>query len=202
MNQLIPDSVGHVMADPPLMRGEDPAAYERLVAQLGAESGAATAVDWLLVKDVADLTWQIARLRRWITAYTAGGERAGLANAVFPLILYREDGAYQLARSLADELYEEGGGGAYRKVMAKHGLPARHIGAAYAFFDNLERLAQAERILTTLEHRRDRVLARIDARRAAFATALRAAAHRVVDAEAVVDGSPALAPPLPAAAEA
>ena len=138
MDQLIPSSVREILADPPLMRGEDAAAYERLVGQLGAESGAATAVDWLLVKDVADLTWQIARLRRWVSAYTASGERAGLANAVFPLIVRREDDAYQTARALADETYEEGGGGGYRKVMAKHGVPAQHIGAAYAFFDNLK----------------------------------------------------------------
>jgi hypothetical protein len=195
MDHVIPSSVREILADPPLMRGEDPAAYERLVGQLGAESGATTAVDWLLVKDVADLTWQIARLRRWVGAYTASGERAGLASAVFPLLAYRVDDAYHRARALADELYEEGGGGAYRKVMAKHGVPAQHVGAAYAFFDNLKRVGEAERILTGLEHRRDRVIARIDARRAAFASALRAAAHRAGEA-AVVAHADAASPPL------
>ena len=205
MNELIPTSVREILADPPLMRGEDPAAYQRLVGQLGAESGAAAAVDWLLVKDVADLTWRIARLRRWVNAYTASKERSGLANAVFPLIVYRVDGASQTARALADELYEDGGGSAYREVMAKHGVPAQHIGAAYAFFDNLKSVAEAERILTGLEHRRDRVITRIDARRAAFASALRAAAKRAGEADAVANAgvaSPPLAPALVAAVDA
>ena len=85
-----------------------------------------------------------------MNAYTASKERSGLANAVFPLIVYRVDGASQTARALADELYEDGGGSAYREVMAKHGVPAQHIGAAYAFFDNLKSVAAAERIVMGL----------------------------------------------------
>ena len=68
MDHLIPPAVAHIFADPPLVRGEDKAAYQAMVAQFGAESGAASVVDWLPVKDVADLTWQIARTRRWISA--------------------------------------------------------------------------------------------------------------------------------------
>jgi hypothetical protein len=200
MNELIPTSVREVLDDPPLMRGEDEAAYQRLVGQLGVESGAATAVDWLLVKDVADLTWQIARLRRWVNAYTASKEREGLANAVFPLIVHRVDGAHQTARALADDLYKDAGGSEYREIMARHGVPARHIGAAYAFFDNLQSVTQAERMLMSLEHRRDRVIARIDARRAAFASALRAAARRAVEDEVAANAGVASPPLAPAGA--
>jgi|SoiMethySBSTD1v2_1073268.scaffolds.fasta_scaffold01253_23 hypothetical protein len=205
MDQLIPFSVRAILDDPPLTRGEDEAAYQRLVVQLGVESGAATAIDWLLVKDVADLTWQIARLRRWVKAYAASKERAGLAHGVFPLLVHRVDGAYDTARALADDLYKDAGGGDYREIMARHGVPAQHVGTAYAFFDNLKSFAQAERMLMELEHRRDRVIVRIDARRAAFASALRAAANRVVEGEVATiagAGSPPLAPALVAAVDA
>jgi hypothetical protein len=197
MDQLIPSSVHAILDDPPLMRGEDEAAYQRLVGQLGVESGAASAIDWLLVKDVADLTWQIARLRRWVKAYTASKERAGLARGVLPLLVDRVDRAYETARALADDLYKDAGGSEYREIMARHGVPAQRVGAAYAFFDNLKSVAAAERVLMQLEDRRDRVIARIDARRAAFAAALRAAASRVVEGEvaaSAVSGSPPLAP--------
>jgi hypothetical protein len=206
MDQLIPLSVRAILDDPPLMRGEDEAAYQRLVGQLGVESGAATAVDWLLVKEVADLTWQIARLRRWVNAYAAINERAGLANAVFPLITRRVQDAYETSRALADDVYKDAGGSEYREIMSRHGVPAQHAGVACAFFDKLKSFAQAERMLMGLEDRRDRAIARIDTRRAAFASALRAAANRVVDAEAVVSdgcgGSPPLAPALGAAVNA
>ena len=52
MDVLIPPAVSEIFANPPLVRGEDEAAYQRMVGQLGAESGAATAFDWLQVKDV------------------------------------------------------------------------------------------------------------------------------------------------------
>jgi hypothetical protein len=116
------------------------------------------------------------------------------------LITYRVDGAYATARALADDLYKDAGGSEYREIMARHGVPAQHVGAAYAFFDNLKSVAAAERILLQLEDRRDRVIARIDTRRAAFASALRAAANRVVEGEVATSagaGGPPLAP-LPA----
>ena len=40
MNELIPTSVREILADPPLMRGEDAAGYERLVGQLSAPRAA------------------------------------------------------------------------------------------------------------------------------------------------------------------
>jgi hypothetical protein len=191
MGHPIPPSVREILADPPLLRGEDPAAYERLLGQLSAESGATGAVDWLFVKDVADLTWQIARLRRCVSAYMASREHAGLESAIYPLLADCEGSAYRTAKELAASCYEEGGGNACWKVMAQHGVPAKHVGAAYALFDNLKAIAAVERILAGLEHRRDRVIARIDAGRAAFAQALRAAARRASAAEA----SPAVASP-------
>ena len=68
METLIPPAMQAILAAPPLVPGEDEADYHRMVAQLGAESGAATGFDWVQVKDIADLTWQIARTRRWVSA--------------------------------------------------------------------------------------------------------------------------------------
>jgi hypothetical protein len=200
MDHLIPPAVAHIFADPPLVRGEDKAAYQAMVAQLGAESGAASVVDWLPVKDVADLTWQIARTRRWISACAVHDERAGLASAIKPFVAGRTERAGEVAAQLAHDHVGEGSS-VCTVLMAKYALPA-DIGQARGFFWSLRQLSHAEDLLMRLEYRRERALAQIEARRAAFGAALRTAANRVVDAEAVahdVTASPALAPPLPEA---
>jgi hypothetical protein len=201
MEHLIPPAVAQIFADPPLVRGEEAGAYQAMVAQLGAESGAASIVDWLLVKDVADLTWQIARTRRWVSAFVDGGERSGLAAAIQPFVADRTRYCADFARRLVAEHCAKGEGGR-TALLAQYGLSAR-IGGAQAFFTSLRRLAEAEDLLMRLEYRRDRALAQIEVRRATFGKALRAATNGVIDAETVaheVAVSPALAPPLPATA--
>ena len=203
MDHLIPAAVAQIFADPPLVRGEEAAAYQAMVAQLGAESGAASVVDWLLIKDVADLTWQIARTRRWISAYAVLDERAGLASAIKPFVAGRTERSGEVAAQLAHDHLGEGSS-VCTALMTKYALPA-DVGQARGFFWSLRQLSHAEDLLMRLEYRRERAMARIEARRAVFGAALRTAANRVVDAEAVahaVAASPALAPPLPAEAEA
>jgi hypothetical protein len=188
METLIPPAVADIFADPPLVRGEAADAYLRMVAQLGAESGAAGAADWFLVKDLADLTWQIARTRRWVSAFTVSGERYGLATAIEQVT---GDGSRlpgPQERALADAHYDDPDGAPCTALVAQRGVPLEHVGAAHAFFEHLESFTAAEELLTQLERRRDRVLAQIEARRAAFGAALRAASHRVVEAEVVTDG--------------
>jgi hypothetical protein len=198
MDTLIPPVMRQLLADPPLVRGEDAADYQRMVGELGAESGATGVVDWMLVKDIADLTWQIARTRRFVSAYTVSAERVGLALAIQQVT--GEGTKYVWDKTLARvdaELDAPGtDGGACQAVLAKCGVPAAQLGIAHAFFHNLDALTAAERLLTRLERRRHRALAQIEGRRAAFGKALREAAHRVVDAEVV----PPAPPPQPATA--
>jgi len=47
-----------------LIEGEDPTLYEELLARVGAAVEPIDIIDWLLLKDVVALTWEIQRSRR------------------------------------------------------------------------------------------------------------------------------------------
>src|SRR5271157_3720885 len=44
-----------------IIGGEDPERYEKVLAEVGAAVQPIDFVDWLLVKDIVDLTWEIQR---------------------------------------------------------------------------------------------------------------------------------------------
>jgi hypothetical protein len=43
------------------IEGEDPEQYEKVLAEVGAAARPIDFIDWMLVKDIVDLTWQIQR---------------------------------------------------------------------------------------------------------------------------------------------
>jgi hypothetical protein len=44
-----------------IIKGEDPERYEKVLAEVGAAAQPIDFIDWLLVKDIVDLTWEIQR---------------------------------------------------------------------------------------------------------------------------------------------
>lgn len=60
--ELSPE-VAEVLGSPPLIKGEDPEEYRRLLAALGAGAGAADIADWLLVDQAAITYWALRRMR-------------------------------------------------------------------------------------------------------------------------------------------
>ena len=56
---------------PPLVRGEDPAAYDQLAARITAAVAPANVIEEIWVRDVVDLVWDVVRLRprRWRTPF-------------------------------------------------------------------------------------------------------------------------------------
>jgi cobalamin biosynthesis protein CobT len=61
----IPGDIREIWGPAPLLRHEDPETYERLARQISHDVAPTDVIDWLAVKDVLDLTWEIRRLRRF-----------------------------------------------------------------------------------------------------------------------------------------
>jgi hypothetical protein len=57
-----------MFGDPPLLRTEDPQHYFLLLRTIAQQTAPKNAIEWLWVKDVVDLTWEIRRLRKFRTA--------------------------------------------------------------------------------------------------------------------------------------
>jgi hypothetical protein len=178
IDKLIPEAVRVMLGEPPLISGEDVGAYEMLLGQLGVESGAASIVDWIHVSDVAALTWQIFRMRRWLSVILENGQKEGLAAGLEKLLSSREKIS---AARLADASYsdltadEDGrdGEGRLNALLAPYGVEQDDIANANSFFQQFKLVADAEELLSKLEHRRDCALRQIEARRTTLGAALR-----------------------------
>ena len=61
---VVPEDVRPLLGPSWLIEGEDPKLYEALLAKVGAAVQPVDFIDWHLVKDIVDITWDIQRSRR------------------------------------------------------------------------------------------------------------------------------------------
>ena len=185
----IPESFVSIMGDPPIIQGEDNATYMLLLEKLGGATAARNIIDWMMVKDVADLTWQVIRIRRWISAILDNGRREGLAAGIDQLINWRPGSVLdQTAVKYAMDHYVDknedanGHDGAARldRLLDRFGLDADNIAAANSFSRNFPILEKAEELLRRLEDRRDRTLREIERRKPSCGAALRSASDGAI----------------------
>ena len=81
-----------------IIEGEDPERYEKVLAEVGVAAQPIDFIDWLLVKDIVDLTWEIQRihLQRERLMRT---ERLSSLQTIIYSILYSENGSSYAAKS-------------------------------------------------------------------------------------------------------
>ena len=63
----IPEDIREIWGDPPLLRNESAETYEMLARQISQAVGPTDVIEWVWVKDILDLSWEIRRLRRFKT---------------------------------------------------------------------------------------------------------------------------------------
>jgi hypothetical protein len=61
----IPADIRAFWGKPPILRREDPEAYWQLADAISGATGPTCVIEWIQVKDVVDLTWEIIRLRQY-----------------------------------------------------------------------------------------------------------------------------------------
>ena len=171
--------VAHVLEQRPLITGEDPDDYDRLLARLGAAVAPEDAIEWLWLKDVVDLAWEVQRWRRLRAALLMTARIEAMERVLVPLIGY--EAAEETARDWA-----RGNTRAARRAetsLADHGLGIDAVMAA-AFSQCLGDLESIERMIAAAELRRDRILNQIEKRRQALAWRRREAAVIDIEGEA------------------
>jgi hypothetical protein len=80
----IPEEVGNVWGEPPLLPTEDPEAYRKLAEGAAKSIRPKDMIAWLWVKDVADLSTEIWRLRRWKSRLLTASSLVGKSLASAP----------------------------------------------------------------------------------------------------------------------
>jgi hypothetical protein len=168
--RLLPERLSFILNEKPLLWFEDVQAYDALLSELVAEYDPQGAVEFMLVKDIADAQWECGRLRRM---------RRAAIEVEFP------DAAHRLMK----ETYEEQTGLGYfeaqksLEVMARHSVRgdreatealdevAAAAGVTYQMVHyethkrGLKTITAIEEALSRAERRRDQVMHQIEDRR-------------------------------------
>src|SRR5215813_13635741 len=64
-NNSVPPDIQALFGNPPLLSTEDPALYRDMRDRFAESVAPRNTIEWLWVKDIVDLSWEIARLRRY-----------------------------------------------------------------------------------------------------------------------------------------
>jgi hypothetical protein len=145
---LIPVEIRDVLGDPPLLATEDPNRYDALLTELAREVRPSDLTEWLWVKDIADLTWDIIRYRRIKASYIDRRLRFSPEQQQSPLV---------------------------REVYLEN---QRCLDAA------VDELEVMERLLASVEYRRNNALHEIERRRSALGRDLRQSSDQIIEGDA------------------
>lgn len=162
---------------PPLLQGEDKAAYDGLLARISDAVNPMDVIEEIWVRDVVDLSWDVLRLRRLKASLITVSLHKGLARLLNPLMETPE------ARELS-ERWAARRPSAIKKVrstLAAANLSMEDV-TAEALALSLDDVEKIDRMIMMAETRRNSILREIDRHRAVLGEKLRHAAQSV-DAE-------------------
>jgi len=175
---VLPPGLAELLGPPPLLHGEDGAAYEALFERIGATLKPRDIVEWLLARDVVDAAWESARLRRLRASLRTIGQRRGLTSLLIEAGLdpfagpVGEVSAQDAADAYHDDapFYRE----AVERALAERGYLREAVEAQRLRFD-LASLEAIDRMAAAADQRRDGVLRTVERRRAGLSAKLRLA---------------------------
>jgi hypothetical protein len=158
------------LAPPPLIAGEDAAAYDDLLARISAALEPSDILEEIWVRDVVDMVWDALRLRRLEGMHT----------------ILRRFLDWQFSEQVARQwaLRDQAAVTKAEAVLASAGLTAEAV-TAQTLALKIDIVERIDRMMVTAEARRNAVLREIERHRASFARTLRRAVREVEDGEEV-----------------
>jgi hypothetical protein len=166
---------------PPLLEGEDSAAYDALLIRISTAVKPADALEDIWVRDIVDLQWDLLRWRRLKVNLMA----ASLRTRLNQLIEDGNDLVNEFAARNPNAIKE------VNRVLASGGLTLDAV-LAQTLGQNLGQIECIERMTAKAEERRDAALREVKLHRAMLARTLKRSIETVEDAEyQAVDTTPA-----------
>jgi hypothetical protein len=166
---IVPPHVAALFGTPPVLSTENRQAYEQLFVELALEWGPRDTTEWMFVRDMTDISWEMLRLRRVIANVLNIATKEGIAGIFMDVLpgcrrsLTREDCEAYIKQSTkaearADDWFEgpekrEG----VKSELAKYDLGTEAI-AAQAHIAKAAELERLDRMLTTAVLRRAAVM--------------------------------------------
>jgi hypothetical protein len=204
----VPEQVRALLGPRWLIEGEDPKLYEQLLARVGAAIQPTDIIDWLLLKDIVAITWEIQRSRRQRETIVRMGRLKAMEQVLEQAIprkgapaepndmdWQRDSRAWRIsniARKWLSGDVEMTGDVVERLKDA--GFSLNDI-AAQSLTVQANELDRVDSQVQRHEARRDAILQQIERRREGLAQRVRRASEEAVDAEFVEAPSTAVALP-------
>jgi len=182
----VPQEIRVLLGPSWLVEGEDAQLYEDLLAAVASAVKPTDLVDWVLLKDFVDLTWEIQRNRRNRESQMRMGRRAAM-ESVLALIVP----AHGPSKLTADEVsflafdWFSGDKEVVKQVEAllgRLGLSDSDI-TAQTLSANAEEFNRLDARDELYQSRRNSLLKQIERRRAGWAKQIRRASETIIDAD-------------------
>jgi hypothetical protein len=176
----LPERVGRLalFGPPPLLEGEDTAAYDELLARISGAVKPADIFEEIWVRDIVDLVWEAFRLRRLKANLMTTVAHHGLRKILEPLMDWTE--AHELAKAWAAR--DQSAIKRVDKLLASAGLTMDAV-MAQTLSSSLDDIERIDRMIATAEMRRNAILREVDRHRTTWGQELRRAAQQAEDAE-------------------
>jgi hypothetical protein len=168
----------NLFGPPPLIEGEDSAAYDDLLVRISAAVKPADILEDIWVRDVVDFTWEILSLRRLKANLMTATAYKGVSAILEPIIGF--DDADTLATNWAAR--NPSAIKRVNKILDSAGLTMDAV-IAQTLSENLDFVERIERMITVKESCRNAVLREIDRHQATLAHTLRGTVHQLEHGE-------------------
>jgi hypothetical protein len=174
----VPEETRPLLGPSWIVEGEDPKLYEELLAEVGAAVRPQDIIDWLLIKDIVALTWEIQRSRQTretLMRRACYDDVHSILSSILP-----KDEAAQLATQwctgvkIRDKAVQE--------VLLERGfsladLRVRALAVNAAELDRLDQQNERHEI------RRDLLLKQIERRRSGWGNQVKRITEEIIDAD-------------------
>jgi hypothetical protein len=184
-----PERVGRLalFGRPPLLEGEDTAAYDELLLQISGIVKPADILEEIWVRDIVDLVWEVFRLRRLKANVITAVAHEGVERILTPLLGWSS--AHDLARAWARR--ERSAIKHVDELLASACLTMDAV-MAQTLSLKLDDIERIDRMIATAEGRRNAILREVDRHRTTWGQNVRRAVQQIEAAEIkVIDTKPA-----------
>ena len=174
-----------LLGPPPLLEGEDASAYHMLKFRILSAVEPEDAIEEMWVRDIVDLLWETARLRRFKSKLISVAAHEGLRSLLRDRIAFKSldhltEGWARRDPAIVKDV---------KQNLRRVGLDEESI-AAQTLADKREMFEKIDRMIMQTEARRHVILREIDRRREALARRLREISTQVEDGEHTVIALP------------
>ncbi len=183
----IPEDILSLFGDPPVLSTENRKIYSDLLCRVAQAVKPKNMIEWMLIKDIVDLSWEIQRLRRYKSQLIERARRSSLdaieideETAKLP-----PDQQPKPFPMLLPELFPPRPPSKVYKQHQKRKKTELHgeRGSAIAFLAVIENYERIDSLLVSAELRRSAVLHDMQFYRESLAHLLRDASDRIIDVE-------------------